>query len=113
VASVAVPAGPIRRFIVYGLLIGLVVLVVVIVALVVAGSRSSQGIERVVRCRAGHLFTSTVIPMASVKAVRLGAYRFQRCPVGRHWTLVRAVDPASLNADELARARSIHDVRVP
>ena len=90
----------------YGLLIGLVVLVVVI-------SKSGQGIERVVRCRAGHLFTSTVIPMASVKAVRLGAYRFQRCPVGRHWTLVRAVDPASLSADELARARSIHDVRVP
>jgi len=98
---------------VFGLLIGVAVAVIAIVALARSASRSGRGIERIVRCRSGHLFTSTVIPGASLKAVRLGVYRFQRCPVGRHWTLVRAVDPATLSPADLAQARSIHDVRIP
>jgi len=97
----------------YGLVLGGVVLVVVVVALVSIGARSERGIERVMRCRSGHLFSSTVIPGASLKAVRLGVYRFQRCPVGHHWALVRSVDPGSLSPEELAAARSIHDTRVP
>jgi len=95
-----------------GLILGVAILAVVLLALLLA-ARSGPGTERIVRCGAGHLFTSTVIPGASLKAVRLGSVRFQRCPVGRHWAFVRRVDPASLTPDELASARSIHDVRIP
>lgn len=97
-----------------GNVIGLLALAVVVVALVVASRRrGAAGFERILRCRAGHVFTSTVVPGASIKAVRLWNVRFQRCPVGRHWTLVREVDEASLTPAELEAARSAHDLRVP
>jgi len=38
----------------------------------------------VVRCRRGHLFTTIWLPGVSLKAARLGWWRFQRCPVGNH-----------------------------
>lgn len=44
-----------------------------------------------VRCRDGHVFTTTWIPMVSVTALRLGPVRFQYCPVGRHWSFVTRV----------------------
>ena len=44
-----------------------------------------------VRCRQGHLFTTIWIPGASLKALRLGWWRFQRCPVGGHWSVVTPV----------------------
>jgi hypothetical protein len=40
--------------------------------------------ERPVRCKDGPLFTTIWIPLGSVKAMRLGGARFQRCPVGDH-----------------------------
>ncbi|MEU7869966.1 hypothetical protein [Dactylosporangium sp. NPDC049140] len=46
------------------------------------------GAEVPVRCRDGHVFTTDWVPGVSFKAVRLGATRFQYCPVGRHWTFV-------------------------
>ena len=67
----------------------------------------------VVRCRAGHLFTTIWIPGASIKALRLGWYRFQRCPVGKHWTLVRPVKGAELTDAERRFAAAHRDVRVP
>lgn len=67
----------------------------------------------VVRCRRGHLFTTLWIPGASVKAVRMGWVRFQWCPVGRHWSLVKPVKDAELSAKEEGRARAAHDLRVP
>lgn len=69
--------------------------------------------DRVVRCRDGHLFTSIVIPGASLKAVRLGNRRWQHCPVGRHWSVVTFVDESTLDAGELASAHAVHDVRIP
>ncbi len=69
--------------------------------------------DRIVRCKDGHLFTTTWIPLVSFKAVRLGWRRFQRCPVGRHWTTVERVDEASLTPDELEQALGIHDIRIP
>lgn len=69
--------------------------------------------DRVVQCRDGHLFTSIVIPGASFKAVRLGNRRWQRCPVGRHWSTVRFVDEAELDPQDLVRAREVHDIRIP
>lgn len=67
----------------------------------------------VVRCRRGHLFTTLWIPGASVKAVRMGWVRFQWCPVGRHWSLVKPVKDAELSAKEEGRPRAAHDLRVP
>ncbi len=78
-----------------------------------ARSVAERGVERIVRCSSGHLFTSTIVPGASFKAVRLGTIRFQRCPVGNHWTLVRQVDPSTLSGEEREAAARHHDVRIP
>jgi hypothetical protein len=67
----------------------------------------------VVRCRAGHLFTTIWIPGGSLKSVRLGLWRLQRCPVGGHWSLVTPVDPAGLTDEELQAARENRDIRLP
>ncbi len=67
----------------------------------------------VVRCRDGHLFTTLWIPAVSVKALRLGPWRVQRCPVGHHWTLVTPVKEAGLTPQELQAAREHHDRRLP
>ena len=66
-----------------------------------------------VRCSHGHLFTTLWIPGASVKALRLVWWRFQRCPVGGHWSLVRPVDESTLSEDERRRAHEHHDLPVP
>jgi hypothetical protein len=67
----------------------------------------------IARCSAGHLFTSTWIPLGSFKAVRLGSKRFQRCPVGKHWAVIVRVDPGTLTPAELAEAAQHHDARIP
>ena len=68
--------------------------------------------DRIVRCRQGHLFETIWFPLGSLKAVRLGPWRFQRCPVGKHWSLVRRVDIVTLTPEETAEARAHRDVRV-
>ncbi len=72
-----------------------------------------QRFERPVRCADGHLFTTIWVPLASLKAVRLGRRRYQRCPVGHHWALVSPLDPAAMTVEEQAAAAAVHDVRVP
>lgn len=67
----------------------------------------------IVRCRRGHLFTTIWVPGASVKSLRLGWWRFQRCPVGPHWSLVTPVRTADLSEQERAEAAGHHDVHVP
>jgi hypothetical protein len=67
----------------------------------------------IVRCRRGHLFTTLWIPGVSIKALRLGWLRFQRCPVGHHWSVVTPVRPSELAGDELRLARATHDIRLP
>jgi hypothetical protein len=71
------------------------------------------GPNTVVRCRKGHLFTTIWIPGASFKSVRLGTSRFQHCPVGKHWTLVKPVKEAELTDEDRAIAAQTRDVRVP
>lgn len=66
-----------------------------------------------VRCRAGHVFTTIWIPGVSVKSVRLGWFRFQRCPVGAHWTLVQPVREDDLTDPERVTAAHHHDTRLP
>ena len=67
----------------------------------------------VVRCRRGHLFTTLWIPGVSFTALRLGTSRYQRCPVGRHWSLVAPVPDAELTDDDRARAAEFRDRPVP
>lgn len=83
-------------------------------ALGVARRRGSLlAVDTVVRCRDGHLFTTWWIPGASLKSVRLGWWRLQRCPVGRHWSLVTAARTAQLTEDEKGEAARCHDARIP
>jgi hypothetical protein len=71
------------------------------------------GQDTIVRCRAGHLFTTIWIPLASFKAIRLGWWRFQRCPVGNHWTLVHPVKESELTEEERTEAQAARDIRIP
>ena len=67
----------------------------------------------VVRCRKDHLFTTIWLPGFSLKALRLGWWRVQYCPVGRHWSLVTPVDRTLLTPDERWLAAQHLDIRVP
>jgi hypothetical protein len=67
----------------------------------------------VVRCRRGHLFTTIWIPGVKLKAIDLGIARVQRCPVGRHWSLVTPVRSSELTDAERKFAREHRDVRIP
>jgi hypothetical protein len=71
------------------------------------------GGNTVVRCRRGHLFTTIWIPGVHLKEIDLGIARIQHCPVGHHWTLVRAVKDSALTEDELQEAHARHDIRIP
>ena len=69
--------------------------------------------DTIVRCGRGHLFTTIWIWGGSLKAIRLGSVRVQRCPVGHHWSRVRRVDPATLTPAEREAAAAVHDLRIP
>jgi len=71
------------------------------------------GGRTVVRCRQGHLFTTIWIPGVSLKAIRLGWFRLQRCPVGHHWSLVSPVRDADLAPMERVLAERHRDVQIP
>lgn len=95
-----------------------VVLVLIVVALaggtIVARKRGYKiGGWTVVRCRDGHLFSTLWVPGGSLKAIRLGPYRFQRCPVGHHWTFVTPVRDDDLTDDERRLAEGHRDTPVP
>ena len=67
----------------------------------------------IVRCRAGHLFTTLWIPAVSVKSLRLGVWRVQRCPVANHWSLVTPVNERDLSERDRRSAREHHDIPLP
>jgi len=96
-----------------------VVPIAVVAGVLVAGTVLARrrgyrvGGETVVRCRTGHLFTTIWIPGASLKSVRLGWYRLQYCPVGRHVSLVTPVRADDLGAAEREEAARHHDTRIP
>jgi hypothetical protein len=74
---------------------------------------SGGGGRTVVRCRDGHLYTTIWIPGVSFKSVRLGRYRWQYCPIGRHWAMVTPVRDDELTPRERELAAAHHDRRVP
>jgi hypothetical protein len=67
----------------------------------------------VVRCHAGHLFTTIWILGVSLKSLRFLWWRFQRCPVGKHWSIVTPVKESELTADEKRTASEHKDVPLP
>jgi hypothetical protein len=71
------------------------------------------GGDLVVRCLQGHLFTTIWFPGGSLKAVRLGWWRLQWCPVGEHWTLVAPVRDSDLTEAERRFAAQHRDTRIP
>jgi hypothetical protein len=70
-----------------------IIVAVIIVKVVVSKVSGRPGLAgRIqVRCSKGHVFTTTWSPLGSFTAIRLGGARFQHCPVGHHWALVRPV----------------------
>jgi hypothetical protein len=67
----------------------------------------------VVRCRSGHLFTTLWIPGASLKSIKLGWWRFQRCPVGKHWSWVTPIRESALSEEQRREAREQRDIPIP
>jgi hypothetical protein len=67
----------------------------------------------IVRCRRGHLSTTSWIPGVKLKGLDLGIARVQRCPVGSHWSLVTPVRDSDLTDDERTLARRHRDTRIP
>jgi hypothetical protein len=87
-------------------------LAVEVTALWLRGYR--MGGRVIVRCRDGHLSTTLWIPGASVKSLRFGLWRLQRCPAGgRHWSIVTPVRRASLDENELRLAAQTRDLPIP
>lgn len=67
--------------------------------------------DRIVQCSAGHLFASPWVPLPSLKAVWF-PWRFQRCPMGRHWALVRPIAPGRLTNEQPAAASDTRGARI-
>jgi hypothetical protein len=86
-----------------------------VVATIVARRRGYSGLggRTLVRCRDGHLFRTIWVPGVSVKAIRLGWYRFQFCPVGRHWTLVKPVKEREPDAQAPLFSLVPDDIAIP
>jgi hypothetical protein len=99
--------------------IGPLIVSLVVIALIawtiIMKHRGYSGIggRTVVRCRKGHFFTTLWIPGASLKSIRLGFYRYQYCPVGKHWTLVAPVKPNDLTKNQIKQATKYSDINVP
>jgi hypothetical protein len=98
---------------------GAIVGAAVAVATAVGGTLAARrmgytvGRQTVVKCRAGHVFSTIWIPGASFKSLRLGFWRVQWCPVGKHVTLVHPVKNVDLTAEMRDLAADRHDVRIP
>jgi hypothetical protein len=95
--------------------ISLVAAVLLLLELVVLTRRRGRVLaaNTVVRCKDGHLFTTLWIPGASVKSLRLGWWRIQYCPVGKHWTVVSPAQVSELTEEEKQTAAQHRDIRVP
>ena len=70
-----------------------IIAVVVLLKVVAAkrNGRSALGGGIIVRCSKGHLFHTNWSALGSFTSIRLGSARFQHCPVGGHWSLVKPV----------------------
>jgi hypothetical protein len=118
-AKASEPAGAGERTDRRGDLLRRAVPIVAVVAILGGGTVIARrrgyliGRNLVVRCRKGHLFTTIWLPGASLNAIRLGWARIQRCPVGKHWSIVTPVREEDLGAEERRSARATRDIRIP
>jgi len=83
--------------------IALPVIAAVILVRVVASVRRGRPAlagKVIVRCGRGHVFATTWSPLGSFTSIRLGTARFQYCPVGHHWAIVRPVNDSSLTGGD-------------
>jgi hypothetical protein len=69
--------------------------------------------RKIVRCSEGALYSTIWIPLVSLKALRLGGRRRQRCPVHHKWEQVELVDPSRLTPEQRAEAESVRDLPIP
>jgi hypothetical protein len=69
--------------------------------------------ETPVRCADDHVYTTIWIPFVSLKSVRMGGARYQRCPVYAHWSTVVRIDARTADPVELEAAALVHDIRIP
>ena len=97
-----------------------VVKIVLIAAAVAVGSTLiarrlgyNLGVNTIVRCRQGHLFSTVWIPGIKFKELDLVVARVQRCPVGNHWSLVVPVRERDLTETERQFALTHHDAPIP
>lgn len=95
------------------IIVGILVARIVVLARRTDFSGYRFGTDVVVRCRDGHVFTTTWIPFVSIKAVRLGLVRLQYCPVGRHLTFVTPIKDSDLTDRERWLADRYHDGGIP
>jgi hypothetical protein len=101
------------------LLLAAAVAIVAVVGVRWAADRSGRredytfGPDTVVRCASGHLFMTTWIPLVSVKALRLGAVRIQRCPLCGHAAAVVPVPDSELTPAMRAEAARHRDQLPP
>ena len=96
------------------LIVILAIAVLILVLNALAARRGGKtGRDVVVRCSKGHLFTTTWIAGVSLKAIRLGNARVQRCPVCERWTRVTRVRDSELTDEDRRMAAAHHDVRIP
>lgn len=65
------------------------------------------------RCHRGHLFTTIWLPAASLKSLKLGWWRVQRCPVEGHISLVSPVDRSELTKAQIRAAARHRDIPIP
>lgn len=72
-----------------------------------------MGRNVIVRCQRGHLFTTIWVPGGSLKSIRFLWWRWQRCPVGKHWSIVTPVREIDLSEDDRREAREHRDIPVP
>ena len=90
--------------------IALPIIVVVLIVKVMwsrGRGRPVLGRKIMVRCSKGHVFTTMWSPLGSFTSIRLGAARYQRCPVGNHWAIVKPANESDLTDEK--RRLAEHD----
>jgi hypothetical protein len=105
-----------------GAIVAIIIVLAVVFVYVVARMGAAAGQKRgysgmggdtIVRCSQGHLFTTKWIVGSSVKAVRLGYKRYQRCPVCQKWRIVVPVRDDELSDEDRRVAAERHDTTLP
>jgi len=68
---------------------------------------------KIVQCSQGHYFSTIWMPFGSLKAIRLGDRRIQKCPLCHRFRSVVQVEPDQLTEEELTAAKNLKDSKIP